>query len=264
MRYGVISVFAFVGIVAVATASADDQEVVLPSSKTSQAPILEYYSGIRPGSRMYWVRNTAGTPKTEIDWRDDKVVLAGGRIMKCPKGGCEWAAFTTTDDKPAKKTTTFGWGVNGDQFKDRPEAYCHNNDKVDTESKKGTLLRTMIHGTFADKDDREVQIDISVSSEVVAGDIIYVFQSRTPLMLSASDEKKVEGTLDKPLVIWESAESNSFKEAVGFKNVELGKTESKFTIRNPKGIQVSRKLLKIMIGDDVIAKTTAAAYTPKD
>jgi hypothetical protein len=232
MRYGVIAMLMCAGLVAMAIASSHEERDDFPVGKTSQAPFLEYCSSFKPGARMYRVRNTGDNLKTEIKWQDNKEVLARGRIAKCPKG-CEWAEFSTTDDKAVKKTTSFGFGVNGDQFEDKPKAFCRDNSEEkekEKETKSGMPLRTTIRGVFANKDDQDVKIDLTVTSSIVSEDLVYVFEVRgvTHLTLSASSEKKEVGSIKYPLLVWESVDSPSFKEAVGFKNVELER-ETRYT-----------------------------------
>jgi hypothetical protein len=239
----------------------------LPIGKTAQGQKLEYQSLTGKNLRIYRVRSTAMELKTEVHWKDPNETLLRANLPKCnnAREPCDWVTATIPSEKAKKGETTFGYGANGEQFNVKPDAF--RRDAVQEDAKPLELTSSLV-GTVADKEGNPIKVDVTVTSKVAVqkGEktkftySIHVGGSdATALLLIKGDKAKKQ-----PLLVWESAESGMYSKALAdqkaLKVSHLNDVTASF---HADDFQVTRKLLKVVIGDTVIAATTAPAYTPK-
>jgi hypothetical protein len=246
----------------------NSNEEAMPIGKTSQKLEIEYQSAKTPNLRIYRVRNTANGLRTEVLWKDDSSIFANCTLPRCPSGTTPglWVAFKQTALSIGTGYTDFGYGINGDQFHDKPAAFVEEKPQADKAKDKD--ITTGIEGTVADKNGEPIVIDVDVTSKVMKkGDkvhLIYVIaigsKKATPLVLIPNKQTGL-----KPKLVWESPDFERLSGAFQTKNVFQATPEKAVEVSiTATKYELKRQLLKIMIGDDVLASTTAPAYSRKE
>jgi hypothetical protein len=206
-------------------------EETLLSGTTTKKLRIDFSSDKEGKRRVYRVRNTAHGLKTELHWKDENDTFLSMTLSKCPSNEpCEWTEVSTTAGPCKTAKSVFGYGVNADEFKDEPDAWCRDaakpagvtnevNFREDSKSARDEDLITSIKGVFSSRDDKEYRIRLEVTSKAGSYDapLLYEFKilgdekASLPLGLSreAADHERVQAHIE-----WESVLSKQYTTAL--------------------------------------------------
>jgi hypothetical protein len=138
---------------------------------------------------------------------------------------------------------------------------------ADPGPKQPAPLTSSMRGTAADAAGKAHRIDVEVTASVSGKApyvITYSFVNKGDSRLAVS--KCTDAWKSKPRLVWESADGAAFAEALKAGGVDFVESDGKAALVSTKAnkLEVSRGLLKVMIGDDTLSSITAPAYRAKE
>lgn len=124
---GLVLLILLPGPAALSQSSRLDQTVAdeeLPVGTTGQKLKIQYQSARGRNTRVYRVRNTPHGILTPVRWKDERDVFMDTTLVKCrgDESG-EWVETTLTHGESQKGDSLLGYGVNQDEFTEKPTAY---------------------------------------------------------------------------------------------------------------------------------------------
>jgi hypothetical protein len=235
---------------------------------------FNYQSRKGDGCRLYRVRNTPGHVLTPVIWEDEHEIFFSPDLPDCPSTAKDcgiWLETTLTDTKPPiKGETSLGYGLNRDEFKDKPDAF-----RKDVTKHAGfPALFTAIRGVLADSNHQPLQLDISVRS-VVSGNapdyrLSYVMKITGDFAFEILKPNAL-ASRGRVGILWSAAASPEFLEALSkakwTKESKEGKPTHVVTVEGIPAKSVSlvdekREVLALFQGEKRLTATTAPAYRP--
>lgn len=230
---------------------------------------FNYQSGRGKDCRRYLLRNTPGKVQTPVLWKDKLEVFLDVDLAECPRGStCPWVEGIMISAQPTMKDlTTLSYGVNKDEYKDKPDAY---RKKVGQMTQFPPLV-TIIRGIVADAEKKPREVAISVTSYVDGEKphrLIYVMENiGKPARFQIFRSTPRDLPFSFIGFTWEAAVSKPFFDYLEERKIkELSEDLRKVVVEiRANTIEVvDSKLLVVVHGTKRIAATTAPAYSPKD
>jgi hypothetical protein len=174
------------------------------------------------------------------------------------------AHMTWATDKGQTRELKLGCGTNAAKQVETKVSCAHGPEK----DGQPIDLISGLEGSVPDPEGKIVKIDLHITSKVIIEKgktvkLIYVIHvgssDATPLAVSKDDNPK-----KYPILVWESAESETYTKYLKDKKVSTIDAQNDVIVSlRAEEFEVTRRLLKVMVGDTVIISTTAPAYTPK-
>ena len=243
----------------------------MPEGKANQGGYaFRYQCSIGKDCRIYGLRNTPDTVLTPVIWKDEQETFLDVDLPECPAGSTcpPWTYAIKISTQPIiKGETTLAYGINRDEYKDKPDAY---RKKMEQRTKFSPFI-TIIRGTVVDAQKQPIEIAIQVSSYVdgvkpyrLTYEMAIFGKSEAFLILRPGIVPADPSVLG---LIWEAPASKPFFEYLDQMGIkELSAKVGKIVVDiTAKEIEVEEsKLLKVVQGTKRIAATTAPAYRPKD
>jgi hypothetical protein len=128
-------------------------------------------------------------------------------------------------------------------------------------------ITTTLRGKAADSAGRVYRVDLEVTSSVTGGPpyvVRYSFVNRgsTPLALRKDSPDWKSGVR----LVWESADGPAYEQALKAARLDLVAADEKTAAVTTKGsrLGVSRKYLKVKVGEDTLCSIVAPAYKTEE
>ena len=244
-----------------------------PVTSTNQGGYsFDYYSILGSNCRLFRVRNHPGGLKTPVLWKSSVEVFFNAILAECPASAanCGWIEVSKSAWKPYEDKTLLTYGVNRDEYKEEPEAFCEAQRQPTLKESLLPMITSII-GSIGDADGKPVVLGIRVSSSVaeISNDgfkiryVISALPKASPFVIGSS---QTSADLDDKTatIIWEAVDSSTFLQQLSkaeTKRLEPGAT---LTIDVPaRKVEVGWQSLIVMKDGKRIFTTTAPAYKPK-
>jgi len=228
---------------------------------------FHYQSGKGENCRGYLLWNAPGSVLTPVLWRDDQETFLKTNLPRrsvdstfSPAESIHISARSVVIGE-----TTLSYGVNMDEYEDRPDAYRRAPMQVTRFAPYTTVMR----GVVADVHENPIEIAIQVSSYVNGANpyrLTYVMALVGPsigFQILHPEEYPAESLV--PALIWEAAASTPFFEYLDERGIEGLSAEVGSIVVNIEASEVEldeSNLLVLAQGTWCIAATTAPAYRP--
>jgi hypothetical protein len=228
---------------------------------------FDYRSEKNAGQVTYKVRNQSKGIFTPVQWKDEKETALEANIPRCKSDDpCSWIEVTKNYLKIAAGNTTLSYGRNKDECSEKVRAYRKSRDAEEEEEREDKdTLRTRFKGTIADKNEKSYYVDVEVSSQRKAKNIVYILKNQMKddlLIFRTKPEKDESGKLT---IRWKAAAGKSFLvKLMKDKIVKINASGELKIELQADVVVVEEDLLEIYAGDERIASTTAPAFRPKE
>jgi hypothetical protein len=231
---------------------------------TTRSIKLDYKSDATNG-RTYSARSQPHQVATEVKWTHGGTILFSWSLPANDgddPGG--WVSGgVTPDTDPGVAKTKFGYGLNGDEFNDGPDAYVPKPAAAEA----AEAVTAWMKGKLRDKDGKVYDVDVHATSSRKtnrngSSQLAYRFESRTGEAVAVTPKADAKTPLR---VRWSSAASSHLADTLKANKATRADAEHPAIASfNVDGSELSRQHFEIVNADGkVLASLAAPAFRPK-